>query len=54
MSVFVIQLKNKSKTEIQEFYRAWKQTPYYKEWKKQNKAQKLRRDELTKTEQLFY
>ena len=32
-----IKLKNKTQSEIQDFYRCWKQTPYYKEWKKQNK-----------------
>jgi hypothetical protein len=41
-------------SNIQDFYRCWKQTPYYKEWKKQNKLSKQKREELTITEQLFY
>jgi hypothetical protein len=34
---FRVHLPRKSYSEIQEFYRAWKHTPFYREWKKQNK-----------------
>jgi hypothetical protein len=43
-------LPHKSLNQIQEFYRCWKSTGYYKEWKKQIKIHKLKRDELSITE----
>lgn len=50
---FRVHLPRKSYNEIQEFYRAWKHTPFYREWKKQNKQQKPKRNEETITDQLF-